>query len=74
MEIFPDGASSNTLEQDERTVKRQTAEKKEMAEEPETETGTESENGNEQAETEQNGDGMEPEWDKDSKVLEAAAA
>ena len=26
MEIFPDGASSNTLEQDERTVKRQTAE------------------------------------------------
>ena len=71
--LYNSGDDIKTVEADVGEYIETEAEKKEMAEEPETETGTESENGNEQAETEQNGDGMEPEWDKDSKVLEAAA-
>lgn len=71
--LYNGGDDIKTVEADVGEYIETEAEKKEMAEEPETETGTESENGNEQAETEQNGDGMEPEWDKDSKVLEAAA-
>lgn len=70
--LYNGGDDIKTVEADVGEYIETEAEKKEMAEEPETETGTESENGNEQAETEQNGDGMEPEWDKDSKVLEAA--
>ncbi len=71
--LYNGGDDIKTVEADVGEYIETEAEKKEMAEEPETETGTESENGNEQAETEQNGDGMGPEWDKDSKVLEAAA-
>lgn len=71
--LYNGGDDIKTVEADVGEYIETEAEKKEMAEEPETETGTESENGNEQAETEQNGDGMEPECDKDSKVLEAAA-
>ena len=71
--LYNGGDDIKTVEADVGEYIETEAEKKEMAEEPETETGTESENGNEQAETEQNGDGMESEWDKDSKVLEAAA-
>lgn len=71
--LYNGGDDIKTVEADVGEYIETEAEKKEVAEEPETETGTESENGNEQAETEQNGDGMEPECDKDSKVLEAAA-
>ena len=71
--LYNSGDDIKTVEADVGEYIETDAEKKEVAEEPETETGTESENGNEQAETEQNGDGMEPECDKDSKVLEAAA-
>lgn len=71
--LYNSGDDIKTVEADVGEYIETEAEKKEVAEEPETETGTESENGNEQAETEQNGDGMEPECDKDSKVLEAAA-
>ena len=71
--LYNGGDDIKTVEADVGEYIETEAEKKEMAEEPETETGTESENGNEQAETEQIGDGMEPECDKDSKVLEAAA-
>ena len=71
--LYNSGDDIKTVEADVGEYIETEAEKKEMAEEPETETGTESENGNELAETEQNGDGMEPECDKDSKVLEAAA-
>lgn len=71
--LYNGGDDIKTVEADVGEYIETEAEKKEMAEEPETETGTESKNGNEQAETEQNGDGMEPECDKDSKVLEAAA-
>ena len=71
--LYNGGDDIKTVEADVGEYIETEAEKKEMAEEPETETGTESENGNELAETEQNGDGMEPECDKDSKVLEAAA-
>ena len=71
--LYNSGDDIKTVEADGGEYIETEAEKKEVAEEPETETGTESENGNEQAETEQNGDGMEPECDKDSKVLEAAA-
>lgn len=71
--LYNSGDDIKTVEADVGEYIETEAEKKEVAEEPETETGTESENGNEQAETEQNGDGMEPECGKDSKVLEAAA-
>lgn len=71
--LYNSGDDIKTVEADVGEYIETEAEKKEVAEEPETETGTESENGNEQAETEQNGDGMEPECDKYSKVLEAAA-
>lgn len=71
--LYNSGDDIKTVEADVGEYIETEAEKKEVAEEPETETGTESENGNEQAETEQNSDGMEPECDKDSKVLEAAA-
>lgn len=71
--LYNSGDDIKTVEADVGEYIETEAEKKEVAEEPETETGTESENGNEQAETEQNGDGMKPECDKDSKVLEAAA-
>lgn len=71
--LYNGGDDIKTVEADVGEYIETEAEKKKMAEEPETETGTESENGNELAETEQNGDGMEPECDKDSKVLEAAA-
>ncbi len=71
--LYNSGDDIKTVEADVGEYIETEAEKKEVAEEPETETGTESKNGNEQAETEQNGDGMEPECDKDSKVLEAAA-
>lgn len=64
--LYNSGDDIKTVEADVGEYIETEAEKKEMAEEPETETGTESENGNEQAETEQNGDGMD-------KVLEAAA-
>lgn len=64
--LYNGGDDIKTVEADVSEYIETEAEKKEMAEEPETETGTESENGNEQAETEQNGDGMD-------KVLEAAA-
>lgn len=64
--LYNGGDDIKTVEADVGEYIETEAEKKEMAEEPETETGTESENGNEQAETEQNGDGMD-------KVLEAAA-
>ena len=71
--LYNSGDDIKTVEADVGEYIENEAEKKEVAEEPETETGTESKNGNELAETEQNGDGMEPECDKDSKVLEAAA-
>lgn len=71
--LYNSGDDIKTVEADVGEYIETEAEKKEVAEEPETETGTESKNGNELAETEQNGDGMEPECDKDSKVLEAAA-
>ena len=71
--LYNGGDDIKTVEADVGEYIETEAEKKEMAEEPETETGTESENGNELAETEQNGDSIEPELDKDSKVLEAAA-
>lgn len=64
--LYNGGDDIKTVEADVGEYIETEAEKKEVAEEPETETGTESENGNEQAETEQNGDGMD-------KVLEAAA-
>lgn len=64
--LYNSGDDIKTVEADVGEYIETEAEKKEVAEEPETETGTESENGNEQAETEQNGDGMD-------KVLEAAA-
>lgn len=78
-EFYPVGSLYNgrddikTVEADVGEYIETKAEKSEQAEETETETGTESETGNELAENEQNGGSMEPEWDNDSKVLEAAA-
>lgn len=78
-EFFPVGSLYNggddikTVEADVGEYIETETEKSDQAEETETETGTESETGNELAETEQNGGSMEPEWDNDSKVLEAAA-
>ena len=71
--LYNGGDDIKTVEADVGEYIETEAEKKEMAEETETETGTESETGNELTENEQNGGSMEPEWDNDSKVLEAAA-
>lgn len=71
--LYNGGDDIKTVEADVGEYIETEAEKSEQAEETETETGTESETGNELAETEQNGGSMEPEWDNDSKVLEAAA-
>lgn len=71
--LYNGGDDIKTVEADVGEYIETEAEKSEQAEETETETGTESETGNELAETEHNGGSMEPEWDNDSKVLEAAA-
>lgn len=71
--LYNGGDDIKTVEADVGEYIETKAEKSEQAEETETETGTESETGNELTETEQNGGSMEPEWDNDSKVLEAAA-
>lgn len=71
--LYNSGDDIKTVEADVGEYIETEAEKSEQAEETETETGTESETGNELAENEQNGGSMEPEWDNDSKVLEAAA-
>lgn len=71
--LYNGGDDIKTVEADVGEYIETKAEKSERAEETETETGTESEIGNELAENEQNGGSMEPEWDNDSKVLEAAA-
>lgn len=71
--LYNGGDDIKTVEADVGEYIETKAEKSEQAEETETETGTESETGNELAENEQNGGSMEPEWDNDSKVLEAAA-
>lgn len=71
--LYNGGDDIKTVEADVGEYIETEAEKSEQAEETETETGTESETGNELAENEQNGGSMEPEWDNDSKVLEAAA-
>lgn len=71
--LYNGGDDIKTVEADVGEYIETEAEKSEQAEEAETETGTESETGNELAENEQNGGSMEPEWDNDSKVLEAAA-
>ena len=71
--LYNGGDDIKTVEADVGEYIETEAEKSEQAEETETETGTESETGNELTETEQNGGSMEPEWDNDSKVLEAAA-
>lgn len=71
--LYNGGNDIKTVEADVGEYIETEAEKSEQAEETETETGTESETGNELTENEQNGGSMEPEWDNDSKVLEAAA-
>lgn len=71
--LYNGGDDIKTVEADVGEYIETEAEKSDQAEETETETGTESETGNELAENEQNGGSMEPEWDNDSKVLEAAA-
>lgn len=71
--LYNGGDDIKTVEADVGEYIETETEKSDQAEETETETGTESETGNELAETEQNGGSMEPEWDNDSKVLEAAA-
>lgn len=71
--LYNGGDDIKTVEADVGEYIETETEKSERAEETETETGTESETGNELAENEQNGGSMEPEWDNDSKVLEAAA-
>lgn len=71
--LYNGGDDIKTVEADVGEYIETKAEKSEQAEETETETGTESETGNELTENEQNGGSMEPEWDNDSKVLEAAA-
>ena len=71
--LYNGGDDIKTVEADVGEYIETEAEKSEQAEETETETGTESETDNELAENEQNGGSMEPEWDNDSKVLEAAA-
>ncbi len=71
--LYNGGDDIKTVEADVGEYIETKAEKSEQAEETETETGTESETDNELAENEQNGGSMEPEWDNDSKVLEAAA-
>lgn len=71
--LYNGGDDIKTVEADVGEYIETKAEKSEQAEETETETGTESETGNELAENEHNGGSMEPEWDNDSKVLEAAA-
>lgn len=71
--LYNGGNDIKTVEADVGEYIETEAEKSEQAEETETETGTESETGNELAENEHNGGSMEPEWDNDSKVLEAAA-
>lgn len=71
--LYNGGDDIKTVEADVGEYIETEAEKSERVEETETETGTESETGNELAENEQNGGSMEPEWDNDSKVLEAAA-
>lgn len=71
--LYNGGDDIKTVEADVGEYIETKAEKSEQAEETEAETGTESETGNELAENEQNGGSMEPEWDNDSKVLEAAA-
>lgn len=71
--LYNGGDDIKTVEADVGEYIETETEKSEQAEETETETGTESETGNELAENEHNGGSMEPEWDNDSKVLEAAA-
>lgn len=71
--LYNGGNDIKTVEADVGEYIETEAEKSEQAEDTETETGTESETGNELTENEQNGGSMEPEWDNDSKVLEAAA-
>ena len=71
--LYNGGDDIKTVEADVGEYIETKAEKSEQAEDTETETGTEIETGNELAENEQNGGSMEPEWDNDSKVLEAAA-
>lgn len=71
--LYNGGDDIKTVEADVGEYIETEAEKSDQTEETETETGTESETGNELTETEQNGGSMEPEWDNDSKVLEAAA-
>lgn len=71
--LYNGGDDIKTVEADVGEYIETEAEKSEQAEETETETGTEIETGNELAENEQNGGNTEPEWDNDSKVLEAAA-
>ena len=71
--LYNGGDDIKTVEADVGEYIETKAEKSEQAEETETETGTEIETDNELAENEQNGGSMEPEWDNDSKVLEAAA-
>lgn len=71
--LYNGGDDIKTVEADVGEYIETETEKSDQAEETETETGTESETGNELTENEQNGGSMEPEWDNDSKVLEAAA-
>lgn len=71
--LYNGGDDIKTVEADVGEYIETETKKSEQAEETETETGTEIETGNELAENEQNGGSMEPEWDNDSKVLEAAA-
>lgn len=71
--LYNGGDDIKTVEADVGEYIETETKKSEQAEETETETGTESETGNELTENEQNGGSMEPEWDNDSKVLEAAA-
>lgn len=71
--LYNGGDDIKTVEADVGEYIETKAEKSDQAEDTETETGTEIETGNELAENEQNGGSMEPEWDNDSKVLEAAA-
>lgn len=71
--LYNGGDDIKTVEADVGEYIETETEKSDQAGETETETGTESETGNELAENEHNGGSMEPEWDNDSKVLEAAA-
>lgn len=71
--LYNGGDDIKTVEADVGEYIETETKKSEQAEETETETGTEIKTGNELAENEQNGGSMEPEWDNDSKVLEAAA-